>query len=120
MVDTSIQKSELYLSLKWLHKLWISIPKVWICKALILQKLAPQNTEGFGKHLGQGYQKGDMAVLGSAQHLHCSAPQSSSKNHQCPRTTARDAGEGSSPVPGLQGQAPLWGTVIPEASQLLC
>lgn len=50
----------------------------------------------------------------------CSGCQSSSKNHQCHRTTARDAGEGSSPGPGLQGQAPLWGTVIPEESQLSC
>lgn len=68
-MDTSIQMSELYLGLKWLHKLWILIPKVWVCKVRILQKLAPQNTRGFGKHLGKGYGKGDMAVLGSTQHL---------------------------------------------------
>lgn len=57
LVDTSIQMSELYVSLKWLHRLWISLLKVRVCKVLILQKLASQNTEGSREHLGKRLQQ---------------------------------------------------------------
>lgn len=77
----------------------MSLPKVWVCKVLILQKLAPRNTEGSRKHLGQGLQKREH---GPSRELSAPSPLSSRDLvHKSPGTSV------TGPPGGLQEKTRL-------------